>query len=92
MLYWLGVYLLVAIAVAVPLMVLYVVGLVFWLGAAAIRSTVRSVRDVLPVERHPPEGSISFRMSAANTSPVGRSHQSDERCEYKPGRAQPSIG
>ena len=49
MLYWLGVYLLVAIGVAVPFLVLYVVGLVFWLGVAAIRSTVRSVRDVLPV-------------------------------------------
>ena len=49
MLYWLGVYLLVAIGVAVPLMVLYVVGLVFWLGVATIRSMMRSVRDVLPV-------------------------------------------
>jgi uncharacterized membrane protein len=49
MLYWLGVYLLVAIGVAVPLLLLYVVGLVFWLSVAAIRSTVRSVRDVLPV-------------------------------------------
>ena len=49
MLYWLGVYLLVVIGVAVPLMVLYVVGFVFWLGIVAIRSTVRSVKNALPV-------------------------------------------
>jgi hypothetical protein len=49
MLYWLGVYLLVVIGVAVPFVLLYVVGLVFWLSVTAIRSTVRSVRDILPV-------------------------------------------
>jgi hypothetical protein len=49
MLYWLGVYLLVAIGVAVPFLLLYVVRLVFWLGVTAIRSTVRRLSDVFPV-------------------------------------------
>jgi hypothetical protein len=44
MLYWLDVYLLVAIGVAVPFLLLYVVGLVFWLAAAAIRMCRVAVR------------------------------------------------
>ena len=43
MLYWLGVYLLVAIGVAVPFLLLYVVGLVLWLAVAAIGSMIRSL-------------------------------------------------
>jgi len=49
MLYWLGVYVLVAISVAVPLLVLYVLGIVLWLILTAIRSTIRSLKDALAV-------------------------------------------
>jgi hypothetical protein len=66
MLYWVGVYLLVAIAVAVPFLVLYVVGLVLWLSVAAIRSTVRSVKGVLPVRTDFPRANWSvIRRKAA---------------------------
>ena len=66
MLYWLGVYLLVVIGVAVPFLVLYAVGLVFWLSVAAMRSTLRSVRDVLTVRTDFPRASWSvIRRKAA---------------------------
>ena len=43
MLYWLGVYLLVVIGVAVPFLLLYLVGLVLWLAVSAIGSMMRSL-------------------------------------------------
>jgi len=47
MLYWLGVYLLVVIGVAVPFVLLYLIGLVMWLAATAIGSMTKSLTDAL---------------------------------------------
>jgi hypothetical protein len=47
MLYWLSVYGLVAIGVAVPLLVLYVLGIILWLIITAIRSMIWSLKDAL---------------------------------------------
>ena len=47
MLYWLGVYLLICIAVAIPFLLLYVAGIVFWLALSGLRSVMRNLRDVL---------------------------------------------
>jgi hypothetical protein len=47
MLYWLGVYLLVAIIVAVPFLLLYLFGLVIGLTVTAIRPRMASLRNAL---------------------------------------------
>ena len=47
--YWLNVYLLVAIGVAVPFLLLYIVGLLFWLIRAAIGSTIHGLKNVFAV-------------------------------------------
>ena len=47
MLYWLGVYLLVAIGVAIPFLLLYLFGLVMRLSVAAIRFMMASLRNAL---------------------------------------------
>jgi hypothetical protein len=47
MLYWLGAYSLVIIAVFVPFTLLYIVGSLVWLGLAAIRFTIRNIKNVL---------------------------------------------
>ena len=46
MLYWFEVYALVAAAVLLPLLLLYIVVAVSWLGLAAIRSTIRSLKNI----------------------------------------------
>ena len=46
MLYWLGVYLLICIAIAVPFLLLYVAGILLWLALNALRSAMRGLRDV----------------------------------------------
>jgi hypothetical protein len=51
MLYWLGVYLLVALSVAIPFLLLYFVGILFWLAFTAIRSASRTLRDTLAFRR-----------------------------------------
>ena len=45
MLYWLGVYLLVVIGVAAPLLLLYLLGVVLWLILREIGSVARSLID-----------------------------------------------
>jgi hypothetical protein len=45
--YWLGVYLLVVIGVAVPFLLLYVVGILFWLTITAVRSMMRGLKHAL---------------------------------------------
>lgn len=47
--YWLGVYILVVIAVAVPCLLLYLIGLVSWLAVAAVRFVTRQIKDSLEV-------------------------------------------
>jgi hypothetical protein len=47
MLYWLGVYVLVGVAVAISLLALYVVGIVLWLTVTAILSLMRDLRKAL---------------------------------------------
>lgn len=51
MLYWLGVYLLVAVSVAIPFLLLYLVGILFWLAFTSIRSALRSLRETLAFRR-----------------------------------------
>jgi hypothetical protein len=48
-LYWLSVYLLVVIVVALPFLLLYVAGLVFWLAVSAIGSMTRRLRKAFAV-------------------------------------------
>jgi hypothetical protein len=45
MLYWLGEYVLVAIGVLVPFLLLCILGIVFWLTVRAIRSMMRGLKD-----------------------------------------------
>ena len=52
MLYWLGVYLLICIAVAIPFLLLYIAGILFWLALGAVLSAMRSLRDVLMHQPH----------------------------------------
>jgi hypothetical protein len=47
MLYWLGVYVLVVIGVAIPFLLLYIVGSLLWLTITAIRSMMRSLQHAL---------------------------------------------
>jgi hypothetical protein len=47
MAYWLGVYVLVAVGVGVPFLLLYILGIVFWLTLKAIRSMIRDLKDAL---------------------------------------------
>jgi hypothetical protein len=50
MLYWLGVYVLVAIGVAIPLLILYAVGIVLSLTVTAILSLMRGLRHALAAQ------------------------------------------
>jgi hypothetical protein len=45
MLYWFGVYLLVAIAVLLPFLILYIVLALSWLALEGIRFTIRYVKN-----------------------------------------------
>ena len=55
MLYWLGVYLLVTISVAVSFLLLYCVGILFWLAVTGMGSLMRSLRNaLLSVTQDPP--------------------------------------
>jgi len=47
MLYWFGVYTLVAIAVVLPLLALYIVAAAWWLGLAAVRLMNRRLKNAL---------------------------------------------
>ena len=49
MLYWCGVYALVVIAVFLPFLVLYMVVAVSWLGLAAVRFTIRRLKNALAI-------------------------------------------
>ena len=49
MLYWLGVYALVVVAVAVPFLLLYLAICVCWLGLAAVRFAIRSIANARPI-------------------------------------------
>ena len=49
MLYWLGVYALVAGAVLVPFLLLYFVALVSWLALMATRFMIQSLKSVWPI-------------------------------------------
>jgi hypothetical protein len=47
MLYWLGLYLLVIVGVAVPFVLLYLVAVFFWLALGATRVLMRNLKDML---------------------------------------------
>jgi hypothetical protein len=50
MLYWLGVYLLVIVGVAVPFLALYVGGVLLWLALGSIRFAKRRLKDALTLQ------------------------------------------
>jgi len=45
MLYWLGVYSLVVVGVAVPFLLLYLIGVVFWLALEVIHFGMRTLKN-----------------------------------------------
>jgi hypothetical protein len=62
--YWLGVYLLVAVSVAVPFLLLYLFGLVMWLTVTAIGSMMQSLTDALRKDFSRGHGSTIWRRAA----------------------------
>jgi len=66
MLYWLSVYMLVVIGVAVPFVVLYLVGVLFWLAFGSIRFLMRSLKNAWTArpEFEPAQSNIIRRNAA----------------------------
>ena len=62
MLYWFGVYLLVTISVAVLFLLLYCVGILFWLAMTGMGSLARTLRNAL----------LSVTQAAPNPAPTPR--------------------
>ena len=62
MLYWLGVYLLVTISVAVSFLLLYCVGILFWLAVTGMGVLTRTLRNAL----------LSVTQASPNHAPTPR--------------------